>query len=89
MAVAIRVCRGLLSYRDKSLSWLAFSARPGLVAVAPTIAMVSRWLKGVRHGLVCLECFRGHGWRVDMCPRAGCALRTFWWECGRLPLYVQ
>ncbi|MQM20103.1 hypothetical protein Taro_053118, partial [Colocasia esculenta] len=44
----------------------------GLVAVALTVAMISRRLMRVRQDLVCLGCFRGHGWRVGMCPRAEC-----------------
>ncbi|MQM06421.1 hypothetical protein Taro_039245 [Colocasia esculenta] len=85
MAVAIRIvsqpcfpsrqgCRGALSRRDL-----------GPVAVALAVAMVLRRLRRVQQDLVCLGCFRGHGWHVGVCPRAGCALRTFWWERGRLP----
>ncbi|MQL97761.1 hypothetical protein Taro_030457 [Colocasia esculenta] len=69
MAVAIRIvsragypsrqgCRGTPSGHDL-----------GLVAVALTIALVSQRLRRARQDLVCLECFRGHGWRVDVCPR--------------------
>ncbi|MQM22415.1 hypothetical protein Taro_055467 [Colocasia esculenta] len=61
----------------------------GLVAVALTVAMISRWLRRARQDLVCLGCFRGHGWHVGVCPRAGCALGTFWLERGRLPPCVQ
>ncbi|MQM13262.1 hypothetical protein Taro_046188 [Colocasia esculenta] len=71
-------CHGALSRRDL-----------GLVAVALTIAMVSRRLRRAQQNLVCLGCFRGHGWRVGVCPRAECALSTFWWEHGRLPPCVQ
>ncbi|MQL97214.1 hypothetical protein Taro_029897 [Colocasia esculenta] len=62
----VTICRGLLSYHDKSLSRRAFSVRPGLIVVAPTVAMVSRRLKGAQQDLVCLGCFRGHSWHVGV-----------------------
>ncbi|MQM09452.1 hypothetical protein Taro_042326 [Colocasia esculenta] len=62
-------CHDALSRRDL-----------GLVAVALTVAMVSRRLRRARQDLVCPGCFCGHGWHVGVCLRAGCALRTFWWE---------
>ncbi|MQL71353.1 hypothetical protein Taro_003677 [Colocasia esculenta] len=46
-------CRGALS-----------RCNLGLVAVALTIAMISRRLRRARQDLVCLGCFRGHDWRV-------------------------
>ncbi|MQL94292.1 hypothetical protein Taro_026948, partial [Colocasia esculenta] len=80
---------------DVTLSRCVLLSRPaspsqqGLVAVGLTVAMVSRWLRRVRQDLVCLGCFRGHGWRVGVCPRAECAHRTFEWERGRLPPCIQ
>ncbi|MQM01392.1 hypothetical protein Taro_034147 [Colocasia esculenta] len=48
--------------------------QPGLVAVALTVAIPSRWLRRARQDLVCLGCFRGYGWHVGVCPRAGRAV---------------
>ncbi|MQL71504.1 hypothetical protein Taro_003828 [Colocasia esculenta] len=72
------LCRDLLSQRDL-----------GPVTMALTVVMVSQQLRRVGQDLVRLGCFPGHGWRVGVCLRARCALRTFWWERGRLPPCVH
>ncbi|MQL76012.1 hypothetical protein Taro_008386 [Colocasia esculenta] len=85
LAVAIRVesqpsfpsrqgsCRDALPCRDLAL-----------VTVALPVVMGSRRVRSVRQDLVCLGCFRGCGWRVGMCPRAGLPLGPFGGERGRV-----
>ncbi|MQL94509.1 hypothetical protein Taro_027167, partial [Colocasia esculenta] len=55
----------------------------GLVAVALTVAMVSRQLRRARQYLVFLVCFRGHDWHVGVCPRAS-AVRGSTGRCSSL-----
>ncbi|MQL70057.1 hypothetical protein Taro_002373 [Colocasia esculenta] len=45
--------------------------------------MVLRRTRRVRQDLVCLRCFRGRGWRVGVCPRAGLPLGPSGRERGR------
>ncbi|MQL69579.1 hypothetical protein Taro_001861 [Colocasia esculenta] len=74
--------RGLLSRR--------FSPRDRVAVVAPfPIAMVSRRPRGTRQYLCCLGCFRGSGWGVGVCPRAGLPLGPLGGERDRLPGCVQ
>ncbi|MQL91812.1 hypothetical protein Taro_024423 [Colocasia esculenta] len=55
--------RDLLPHRDLAL-----------VAVALPVALPSRRLRRAREHLVCLGCFRGRSWHVDVCPKAGLPL---------------
>ncbi|MQL77600.1 hypothetical protein Taro_010013 [Colocasia esculenta] len=84
MVLCCRLSRPVLLSRQEYCRD-AFPWRDLLVAVALPVAMGSRRARRARQDLVFLGCFRGHGWHVGVCPRAGCALRTIWWECDRLP----
>ncbi|MQL70631.1 hypothetical protein Taro_002937 [Colocasia esculenta] len=52
-----------------------------LVAVALSVALLSRRPRRARQHLVCLGCFSGRGWRVGAFPRAGVPLGP---SCGNV-----